>query len=314
MTPEFDTLWAAPDSATPPPLQIRDILHGAASALDAAGSPSARLDADVLLAHLLACSRAQLYARLRDPWPTDALAGYGVLLRRRLAGEPVAYIVGHKDFFGLDFLVDRHVLIPRPETEELVGAVLAALPAEATGPVADIGTGSGAIGITLALQRPALRVYATDLSPGALALARANAARYGLDGSPRFQLLQGDLGSPLPERVAGIVANLPYTVLDEVEAGVRAWEPLEALEGGGERGTGLIRRFLAAAPAWLRPGGFIALEIGWDQAPLLRPAVVTAFPAATVRVIRDVEQRDRILWIQTPLAATGTLPPRPAPG
>jgi release factor glutamine methyltransferase len=298
MTPEYEAIWAAPGSSAPPPLEIRYMLHAAADALRAGGSPTPRLDADVLLAHVLHISRAQLYARLRDPWPLDALDAFGALLRRRLAGEPVAYLVGHKDFYGLDFQVDRRVLIPRPETEELVGAVLNALPADAVGPVADLGTGSGAIAIALALHRPRLRVYACDISPEALAVAAANAAAHGLAGDPRFHLLAGDLGDPLPERVQGIVANLPYTVLDEVEPAVRTWEPALALAGGGARGTGLILRLLARAPAWLRPGGFLALEIGWDQAPLLLPAAAAAFPGAELRVLQDLEHRDRILWVQ----------------
>jgi len=299
VTPDYEAIWAAADSPAPPPLEIRYMLHAAADALRAAGSPSARLDADVLLATVLAINRAQLYARLRDPWPPGALAAFGALLRRRLAGEPIAYIVGHKDFYGLDIQVDRRVLIPRPETEELVGAVLAALPAGARGPIADLGTGSGAIALALAVHRPQLRIYACDLAADALAVAAANFAAHGLAADPRIQLLQGDLGAPLPEPVRGIVANLPYTVLDEVEPGVRAWEPELALRGGGARGAALLGRFLAAAPAWLVPGGFLALEIGWDQAPALLPQAAAAFPGAELRVLQDLAQRDRVLWVQT---------------
>ena len=299
MTPDYDTLWAAADSQVGPPVEIRVMLRAAAEALQAAGSPTARLDADVLLAHVLGISRAQLYARLRDPWPPAALAQFGALLRRRLAGEPIAYIVGHKDFFGLDLAVDRRVLIPRPETEELVGLVLDALPVEAPGPVADLGTGSGAIALALAVHRAHLRLYACDIAPEALAVAAANFAKHGLAGDPRISLLAGDLGAPLPERVRGIVANLPYTGLDEVEPEVRAWEPQGALVGGGPRGTALLERLLALAPAWLGPGGFLALEIGWDQAPLLLPHAAAAFPGATLRVHQDFAQRDRILWVQT---------------
>ncbi|MGI8588640.1 MAG: peptide chain release factor N(5)-glutamine methyltransferase [Chloroflexia bacterium] len=276
--------------------EIRYMLRAAADSLRAAGSPSARLDAEVLLAEALQISRGQLYARLRDPWPPDLLEPFGELLRRRLAGEPVAYIVGHKDFYGLDLLVDRRVLIPRPETEELVGAVLAALPEDATGPVADIGTGSGAIALALAKHRPNLRVYACDLSADALEVAAANLAAHGL-GDERVRLLLGDLGAPLPEPVVGIVANLPYTLLDEVEPGVREWEPEAALCGGGRRGTGMITRLLEQAPSLLVPGGFIALEIAWDQAPILLPLASAAFPGAEIRVMTDFAERDRVLWI-----------------
>ena len=299
MSPDFQTVWAAPDSHAPAPLLIRDLLMGAATALGAAGSPTPRLDADVLLANVLALNRAQLYTRLRDPWPAAALDAFSALLRRRLAGEPVAYIIGHKDFYGLDLLVDARVLIPRPETEELVGMTLAALPVDTCGPVADIGTGSGAIALALAVHRPQLRVYGCDLAPAALAVARLNATRLGLDATDRVQWLLGDLGAPLPERVIGLVANLPYTVLAEVEPDVRAWEPTLALDGGGERGSAAIARLLAQAPDLLLPGGFVALEIGWDQAPLLLPHAAAAFPHAELRVQRDLADRDRILLVQT---------------
>jgi release factor glutamine methyltransferase len=225
------------------------------------------------------------------------LDAYGALLRRRLAGEPVAYLVGHKDFYGLDLLVDRRVLIPRPETEELVGAVLAALPAGAPGPVADIGTGSGAIAIALAVHRPALHIIAVDVSPAALAVARANAARCEVAG--RITWHEGDLLAPLTAPVAGIVANLPYTVLDEVEPGVREWEPTLALEGGGADGSAMIARLLAEAPRVLQPGGFIALEIGYNQAEVGLRLAHETFPTAEARVHQDVEERDRVLWIQT---------------
>jgi release factor glutamine methyltransferase len=296
MTPEYETLWAAADSRHAQPA-IRYMLRAAADALRGAGSPTPRLDAEVLLAHVLGGTRAQLYARLHDPWPPGVLTAYGALLRRRLAGEPVAYLVGHKDFYGLDLLVDRRVLIPRPETEELVGAVLAALPVDAPGPIADIGTGSGAIAIALAVHRPALRIIAVDVSPDALAVARANAARYDLQQHITWR--EGDLLAPLDEPVAGLVANLPYTVLDEVEPGVREWEPILALEGGGAEGAALIARLLAEAPRVLQPGGFIALEIGYNQAAVVRQLALDTFPTADVRLYQDVEERDRLIWIQT---------------
>jgi release factor glutamine methyltransferase len=273
------------------------MLRTVADALQAGGSPTPRLDAEVLLAHVLGLTRAQLYARLRDPWPMAALEPYGALLRRRLAGEPVAYLVGHKDFYGLDLQVDARVLIPRPETEELVGRVLAALPVDASGPVADIGTGSGAIAIALAVHRPALHICAVDLSADALVVAQANAARYGV--AERITWHAGDLLAPLTNPLYGIVANLPYTVLDEVEPGVREWEPALALAGGGPLGVDCIARLLAQAPRLLQPGGFIALEIGYNQAEAVRQLVVAAFPGADVQIYQDVDAHDRIAWIGT---------------
>ena len=154
MTPEYETLWAAADSRHAATAEIRHMLRAAADALRAAGSPTPRLDAEVLLAHVLGSAAPNcmpgcaIPGRPRRWTPMARCCGGG------WPGEPVAYLVGHKDFYGLDLQVDRRVLIPRPETEELVGAVLAALPRDAPGPVADIGTGSGAIAIALAVHRP----------------------------------------------------------------------------------------------------------------------------------------------------------------
>src|SRR5438876_8974695 len=214
---------------------IKDALEHAMSTLAQADQPAPRLDAQVLLGHVLNVDRARLYAypeRLLTPEQEEQ---FHLLLERRKRGEPVAYLVGHKEFFGLDFLVDQRVLIPRPETELLVEAALSSLrsllAAGHTPLVADIGTGSGVIPITLAVQEPRLPyLYASDISPGALDVAYLNCLRHHVE--QRVRLLHGDLLAPLPEPIDILTANLPYVgtdELDELAPGVRAYEPYLAL-------------------------------------------------------------------------------------
>jgi release factor glutamine methyltransferase len=271
------------------------LLREAAEAL-APTSPTPRLDAELLLAHALGWPRARLLAeRAHAPSPAQA-AAFAAMLARRAALEPVAYIVGQKEFFGLDFYVDPRVLVPRPETELLVELALAAasrLPPHASRPlIADIGTGSGAIAVALAAHLPEATVYATDLSAGALAVAARNVERHGLTG--RVTLLHGDLLAPLPGPVDLIVSNPPYTVLAEVEPNVLAHEPHLALEGGPD-GAALYRRLLAMAPEYLRPGGAVLLEIGAWQGELVAGLLRQALPAATVSVHQDLAGRDRVV-------------------
>ncbi len=276
-----------------------------------ATSSSPKLDASVLLAHVLDVPRTVLMAypeRTMTPTQADR---YAVLIARRAEGEPVAYLTGHKEFMGLDLQVDRRVLVPRPETELVVEAALAALterlgdppdPTDeslaATGPVADllaadIGTGSGAIALALAALEPRLgRVFAVDISPEALDVARHNGDRLHL--SDRISWLAGDLLDPLPVAVDLIVANLPY-VGDAPEAAqpnVVRHEPHLALFGA-EGGLGHIRRFLAQAPAKLRPQGMVVLEFGFDQGEAVRALLAAAFPGAAITIGQDYAGWDR---------------------
>jgi release factor glutamine methyltransferase len=218
------------------------------------------------------------------------------MVARRTALEPVAYIVGQKEFFGLDFFVDRRALVPRPETELLVQLALAhasrLMPRPSPLLIADIGTGSGAIAVTLAAKLPGARLYATDLSADALAVAARNVERHGL--TARVMLLHGDLLAPLPGPIDLIVSNPPYTVLAEVEPNVLAHEPHLALEGGPD-GAALYRRLLANAPAYLRPGGAVLLEIGAWQGELVAGLLREALPAATVTVHQDLAGHDRVV-------------------
>ena len=223
-----------------------------------AGVDSPRLTAELLLAHALCCDRVRLYLDFDKPLGEEELTAYRELVKRRAAGEPTAYLTGRRDFFGRTFRADRRALIPRPETELLVEAALAALPQD--GALLDLCTGSGCVGVTVALERPRARVVAVDLSGEALALAGENAQALGA----RVELLQGDLYHPLPPdlRFDVIVANPPYVPSPEVASLARelSHEPALALDGG-EGGLAVARRVVAGAPARLGPGGTLVVEM-----------------------------------------------------
>jgi release factor glutamine methyltransferase len=274
---------------------IAELLKAATAQL-AETSSTPKLDAELLLAHALAWPRARLLAeRAHLPAPEQA-ASFAAMVARRAAQEPVAYIVGLKEFYGLDFFVDPRVLVPRPETELLVELALAAAsrltPRASRLLIADIGTGSGAIAVALAAHLPGATVYATDLSADALAVAARNVERHALAG--RVTLLRGDLLAPLPAPVDLIVSNPPYTVLAEVEPNVLAHEPHLALEGGPD-GAAVYRRLLATAPRYLRPGGALLLEIGAWQGELVAGLLRKALPSASVTVHQDLAGRDRVV-------------------
>ena len=245
---------------------------GAANArLRACGIRTPWLDATLLLAHLLGISKERLFASYPEPLPEAIREPFARLLERRAAGEPVAYLRGYKEFYGRPFIVDQRVLIPRPETELLVEVALQQGDALAAtrGAVAlhDVGTGSGAIAVTVQLERPAWRVSASDLSPQAVATALRN--RDGL-GAGRLRLRVCDLLPPAPARWDLIVANPPYLTSAEVaELRRRGWpEPALALDGG-PCGLGPSRRLLERARRRLRPGGALILETGAAQAATL---------------------------------------------
>ena len=260
---------------------------------DASETP--RLDAEVLLAHTLGWSRARVLSRLQETISDEMLQQFRTLILRRAAREPVAYLVGRKEFYGLEFVVDRRVLVPRPETETLVDAALE-WAKQRPGPlvIADIGTGSGCIAVALAVHLPQAHIYAIDLSSDALAVARQNVIRHHVDAS--VTLLTGDLLAPLPQPVDLLVSNPPYTVLDEVDPGVRTHEPRLALDGGSD-GLAVYRRLFAAAPSALRLGGALMLEIGATQARAVVALAHRAFPSAAICVQRDLAGRDRVVVV-----------------
>lgn len=276
---------------------IRTLLTEAAIRLGAV-SPTARLDAEILLAHVLGWSRARLLAESQSPVAEPLGRRFEELVARRLNLEPVAYLTGVREFYGREFLVDRRVLVPRPETELLVERALAwATTRPPALRVADIGTGSGAIAVTLALELPLASVLAVDLSQEALAVAQANAARHAV--AARIRLLHGDLLAPLSaeQPLDMLVSNPPYTVLDAIEEGVRRHEPRLALDGGSQ-GLDVYQRLLAQAPQYLRPGGLLLLELGHGQEAAVGALARAAFPGALVQTYPDLQGIPRLLEVQ----------------
>ena len=236
------------------------------------GIDTAVLDAEVCVLHITGMARAALYQEWDRPLKDQELTQYNIFISRRLSGEPVAYITGHKEFMSLDFYVDKSVLIPRPETELLVEKALEIMPPFPF--LVDVGTGSGAIAVSLAYYNREARVFAIDRSVAALTVARHNCIRHSV--SDRVKLQPGDLLQPLVGSVpAGadlIVANLPYIAegdLPELPGEVRMFEPRLALAGGRD-GLAHYRRLIPQAIACLREGGYLLMEIGFDQGPRAR--------------------------------------------
>ncbi|WP_282823975.1 peptide chain release factor N(5)-glutamine methyltransferase [Pelomonas sp. V22] len=231
-----------------------------------------RIDAQLLLAALLGVDRAWLLIHGDDALSNEQAERFERWLAQRLDGVPLAYLVGEKEFHGLMLKVDRHTLVPRPDTEVLVDWALELMPEGQAAEVVDLGTGSGAIALALAHRRPAAKVTAVDLSPGALAMARANGQALGL----QVEWLQGNWWQPLAGRAFDlIVSNPPYIAGDDHHLPALRHEPLSALTPGGD-GLDSLRILIADAQAHLRPGAWLLLEHGWDQAPavadLLRAA------------------------------------------
>jgi release factor glutamine methyltransferase len=243
------------------------LLEWTAGFLQQKGAESARLDAQVLLAHALGCRRIELYTRYQETATDEVRQSFRELVRRRLDGCPVAYLVGRKEFYSLEFDVDHRVLIPRPDTETVVVECLALAKAMTAPAVLDVGTGSGAIAVAVAKQHPRAAVTATDVSPDALEVARRNAEKHGVADRVRF--LQGDLFAALPvgERFDFILSNPPYIAgseWDTLPIGVRDFEPRLALDGGPD-GYAVFDRLVEQAGEHLNPGGHLIVEIGSPQ-------------------------------------------------
>ncbi len=261
------------------------------------GVDAPRLTAEILLAHALSCDRVRLYLDFDKPMGPTELTAFRELVRRRAAGEPTAWLTGRRAFLGNDFRVGPAVLVPRPETELLVEAAIAALPRG--GALLDLCTGSGCIAVSVALSRPDARVVATEISPEALAVARENAGTLGAG----VEFLEGDLDGPIPagERFDVIVANPPYIPSGEIAGLAREVrrEPVIALDGGVD-GMDLLRRIVSCAPSRLRPEGLLCLEIHESHATAL-PALCLAAGFATAEVGRDLAGLPR--WVVARLPA-----------
>jgi release factor glutamine methyltransferase len=296
-------------------ITLREALSRARRSLHNAAIPDADLEAELLLRHALSqdtgtapplpLQRALFFQRLSEALQHDAGARFESALARRLAREPAAYITGHKEFNGLDLLVTPAALIPRPETEQLVQLVVGRIAHPTRNPgklarVADIGTGSGAIAISLAKALANAEIYATDLSIEALALALCNARRH--DVARRISFRHGDLLTPLACRVDAIVANLPYVATADwqrLPPELRDHEPREALDGGPD-GLLAIRALFHQAPRYLLPGGIVCLEFGQGQTGALLDYARLACPQALAQVHKDLAGSDRVLVLEFP--------------
>lgn len=253
-----------------------------------ADSPSAHLDAEVLLCHVLGKERSWLFAHGEELLPTDIQDAFNALVERRAAGEPVAYLIGTREFWSLPIAVSPDVLIPRPETELLVELALAALPPEGPLRIADLGTGSGAIAVALASERPEALVVAVERNGPALEVARANADALGL-GADRVEFRHGDWFELLgAERFDCLVCNPPYVREDDphLQQGDVRFEPREAL-ASGPQGMNAIRRVISEAPMHLNEGGVLIMEHGHDQQPVVIAEIKELHPNATVEPHSD---------------------------
>ncbi len=253
------------------------------------------LESELLLRHALNISRTQLYSDLQHELNPAHEEVFLNLIERRLRGEPSAYIIGHREFYGLDFHVDHNVLIPRPESELLVERAVNLAQNRVVSTLAEIGTGCGAIAISLAKNLPGAKIYAADISAPALEIARSNCRRHGVVDS--ICLLQGDMLEPLPESVDLIIANLPYVREAELPlTGPLSFEPSLALSGGPD-GIAGIKRLCFQAGEKLRPGGCLLLEVGQGQQKTVTDLLHGFFPSAQIEIIPDYAGIERVITL-----------------
>jgi release factor glutamine methyltransferase len=271
---------------------LKQALRRARDILAKNGIEDALLEGELLLRHTLRISRPRLYLDLDQELSSQQEAAFRQLIKRRLDGEPTAYITGHREFYGLDFYVDSRVLIPRPESELLVETALNLAQNRPLSTIAEIGTGSGAIAISLAINLPPVKIYATDISAAALEVASLNCQKHGI--IDRIHLLHGNMLEPVPEPVDLIISNLPYVKKSDL-TGIR-FEPALALDGGRD-GMGKIRQLCQQAGGKLRPSGFLLLEIGQGQASAVTSFLNALFPNGKIEVTPDLSGIDRVVGL-----------------
>lgn len=287
----------AAGAAAQPAWTVRKVLEWTTQHLQKHGSETPRLDAEVLLAHARKCRRIGLYTDYDQPLSDAVRAQMRELVQRRANAEPVAYLVGHREFFSLDFAVTADVLIPRPDTETLVLEVISLVKGKAGARVLDLCTGSGCIAISVAKNCGAVKVTATDVSAAALAVARKNVETHQV--GDRVELVSGDLFAAVPAGATFdvIASNPPYIPAAEIEtlAGdVRRHEPRLALDGGGD-GLDLLRRILAEGPRHLVPGGWLLVEFSPEQSARLCELARGVSEYDEVRVQNDLAGQARVL-------------------
>lgn len=295
--PRFSQPVDPPPEGTP--WTVLRLLRWSTQYLEAMGIPGVRTDVEHLLAHSLDMGRLDLYLHFERPLTSEELDGFRPLLRERARRKPLQYILGQASFRELELAVDERVLIPRPETEELVEAVLSRVRewGRENLVAVDVGTGSGAIALSLALEGPFGQVWATDQSSDALDVARINARTHELEQRIRF--VEGDLFEALPPdlRVDVVVSNPPYVAeaeMDELEPEVRMHEPRSALVAADE-GRSTLRRLVAESPGVLVSGGLLALEVGAGQAPDVAGWIEGAAQWGRPVVLRDMGRKERIV-------------------
>lgn len=284
---------------------LREALASVTQTLRTAGLADAFVEARLLLGHTLGMSRTGLYLEPERRLTSQEAEQLSHLVRRRLEREPIAYIVGHCEFYGIEFYVDSRALIPRPETELLVEEALLVVRAVAWEgrqiSIADVGTGCGAIAVSLASALACARIYATDISGAALQLAEANCRRHGVDG--RVKLLHGNLIEPLPDNIDMIVANLPYVrdcEFADLSPEITEYEPRIALVGG-EDGLDRIREMLGQMRAkWGTSGRgpmWLLLEVGQGQNRPVTSLIKSHFPHSSVKLSSDLGGIGRVLSV-----------------
>ncbi len=277
-------------------ITLGSCIHRAARDFGEQGLASPRLDAEVILAHVLEVDRLYLYRNPEESLTQEVVSAFQSMTARRLRGEPVAYLLGRKEFWSLVFEVNEQVLIPRPDTECLVEEVLKVCAAVVSSGfrILDLGTGSGAIGVALAWELPHAHVIATDISPGALDVSRRNARRHGVE--QRMTFLVGHLFTPLSGKFDIIVSNPPYISATEFETlplDVRDYEPVSALLAGPV-GTIFHEQIIAECAEYLNEGGRLFLEIGSDQRQRVEAMLAAADLFEEIRFRRDDAGLDRV--------------------
>ncbi|MEN6371550.1 MAG: peptide chain release factor N(5)-glutamine methyltransferase [Armatimonadota bacterium] len=277
---------------------IAEELVSAMHSFAQAGIETPQLDAEVLMAHVVGSPRVYVITHQDRVLTEDELCRYRNFTARRAKREPLAYITGKKEFWALSFDVTSAVLVPRPETETLVETALSTLRERENPLIADIGVGSGIIAVSLAVELPDAVVYATEISSGAVEIARRNALKHQVE--VRVDILEGDLLDPLPEKVKGkldaVVSNPPYIPseeIDHLQPEITGYEPRGALDGGPD-GMDYHRRILESSREWLKPGGWVHMEIGKGQGEAVS-AYARELGYINTKVINDLAGIDRVV-------------------